>query len=81
MSESFSITIRRLNDVTFKVEGALPGHTVEWLKQKIQELSKTDPYDQRLIFTGKQLEDGRTLSDYNIRHGSVITLVYRMRGD
>lgn len=55
-----------------------PSDTISNLKEKVQDRCGTLPADQRLIFAGKQLEDQRTLADYNIRPDSTVHLVTRI---
>eukprot|EP00798_Chlamydomonas_sp_ICE-L_P013619 gene13619-19496_t len=77
--EELVFSVKMLTGTTYNVH-AHTASTIDMIKRRVQVVGGIPSDQQRLIFKGKHLEDGRTLADYNVVNGSMVHLVLRQGG-
>jgi len=79
MAPLMRVYVRTLNGATIPLD-VHADNTTEQVMQAYQAKEAIPPSQQRLIFAGRQLEDGRTLAEYGIQRGPTLHLVHRLTG-
>ena len=74
------VMVRIVNGGTETFSSLKPDHTISVIKAMVQVKAGTPMHDLRLLFNGKELEDGRTLSECNIYDGATVQALLRLRG-
>ena len=78
-SRGFHIFIKTMNGQTFMLDVG-SAYTVKMLKEDFQEKSGYTTNEQKLVFNGAEVEDGRTMSSYNIQKESTLHLILKLQG-
>ncbi|PNW80422.1 hypothetical protein CHLRE_07g317050v5 [Chlamydomonas reinhardtii] len=79
-AQTYSVVVRTLTGKSVRLLGIYGGLDVEMLKEMVQDSEGTPPDQQRLLFAGREVLEGRTMADYNIGPGATVHLVLRLAG-
>ena len=77
---TMQLHVKTLTGKDIMIDGVKQSDTIAVFQRKLQAREGFPPDQQRLIFEGRQLEEGHTFSDYNIQNEKTIHLVLRLRG-